>query len=441
MSGENIMIVTPCVSVGQFLDQEKSNQLHQNIQLSCANGRLLESQLIVSLVFYNIFRDFNCLSLQDSIIILPDHSVEELCVIFNAVYEQEYNKNESPANKEITGITNDNEVTQIKEELLAGGVEDTDEEQMYQGKIEEEFTPQMFEKCGLCNKMCATKGALNAHQIRFHRQQIKRKKVAIEGQIDIFGDDESELNYSCNACEYKTRRSDALKTHTERKHKDKDKMILSACDTCGYTSYISGNFKNHKKHCRQKSEQCSMCDKKCLTKEALRKHRKRLHKDEWEHHKAAKKMQNEITMIEKGKKTKEVKINENGEKKMFVVQTAVSISEESKQKLEQDKAEKAMKVICEFCPQLVSKDHLRKHHINIHKQDSVKKTEHIYPKVPCPHCSSLVSILTIRKHLRNSHNLRGGLGSIEVECNYCLIKLAITGFEYHVRYSCFARNK
>ena len=118
----------------------------------------------------------------------------------------------------------------------------------------------------------------------------------------------------------------------------------------------------------------------------------------------------------------------------------IPISEESKQKLEYDKVQRAVKVTCEVCSQLIAKDHLRKHLVYIHKQGSIKKAEHIYPKVPCTLCNSIVSILTIRKHLRKVHNLKGGLGSIEVECNYCLIKLPITGFEYHVRYTCFARK-
>ena len=118
----------------------------------------------------------------------------------------------------------------------------------------------------------------------------------------------------------------------------------------------------------------------------------------------------------------------------------IPISEEPKLKLEKDKVQRAVKVPCEVCAQLIAKDHLRKHLISIHKQGSTKKAKHIYPKISCPICKNKVSSLTIRKHLRKIHNLRGGLGSLEVECNFCLVKIPIASFEYHVSHTCFARK-
>jgi len=99
-----------------------------------------------------------------------------------------------------------------------------------------------------------------------------------------------------------------------------------------------------------------------------------------------------------------------------------------------------VKVACEICAQLVAKDHLKKHLYNIHKQGSVEKAKHIYPKIPCPHCELKVSSMAIRNHLRVAHNMTGGLGSIEVECVHCLNQIAIASFQHHVRNTCFART-
>ena len=39
------------------------------------------------------------------------------------------------------------------------------------------------------------------------------------------------------------------------------------------------------------------------------------------------------------------------------------------------------------------------------------------------------------------HNVRRGLGSLEFECNYFLVKIPIASFEYHVRHTCFDRKQ
>ena len=72
----------PEATIGDFLSQERSNQLYQNVQISCANGRLLENQLIICLAFYDIFKDINVLILADSVIIMPEFSIEEISSIF-----------------------------------------------------------------------------------------------------------------------------------------------------------------------------------------------------------------------------------------------------------------------------------------------------------------------------------------------------------------------
>ena len=222
---------------------------------------------------------------------------------------------------------------------------------------------------------------------------------------------EDEYNYSCSLCEYMTKRSDNLKNHVERMHtlqKDEDNLINFSCDNCSYSSNRIENLIRHKKtDCSEKNAKCLFCDKRSLNKEAARKHRERNHQQEWKQYNLL----------------------------------PIPISEESKQKIENEKANRGEKVKCEMCPQILSKDHLRKHIVHVHKQGSVKKAEHIYPKISCPHCEMKVSSLTIRKHLRLVHSVRGGLGSLEVDCNFCLVKLPISGFEYHVRSTCSARGQ
>ena len=80
----------PEATIGDFLSQERSNQLYQNVQISCANGRLLENQLIICLAFYDIFKDINFACFADSVIIMPEVSIEELCYIFTKVYNQAF---------------------------------------------------------------------------------------------------------------------------------------------------------------------------------------------------------------------------------------------------------------------------------------------------------------------------------------------------------------
>ena len=158
----------------------------------------------------------------------------------------------------------------------------------------------------------------------------------------------------------------------------------------------------------------------CKTKSSVMKHRGRYHKQEWKEYKEGKKSIN-VQIVSKS-------------------HSLIPISEKSKLKLKNAKAQSRIKVACEVCAQLVAKDHLKKHLYNIHKQGSVKKAQHIYPKIPCPNCELKVSSLTIRKHLRVAHNMTVGLSSIEVECVHYLSQIAIASFQHHVRHTCFART-
>ena len=65
----------PEASVGDYLFQERSNQLYQDVQISCANGRLLDNQLSICLAFYDI-KDINVTCFTDSVIIMPEFSIE-----------------------------------------------------------------------------------------------------------------------------------------------------------------------------------------------------------------------------------------------------------------------------------------------------------------------------------------------------------------------------
>jgi len=238
---------------------------------------------------------------------------------------------------------------------------------------------------------------------------IKKKRMKLK----------SALIYSCTKCESTFKRLGPLKKHEFIKHK-----IKIECDEC---SVAFNDFKTYQKHRHLKSPSivksvnCLFCTNRYSSKEGARKHKERYHQEEWEQYKREKK----ANLLNKTISPKE----------------PIPISEKSKSKLEQDKVQRGTLVPCEVCAQLITKDHLRKHLVNVHKQGSIKKAEHIYPKIPCPHCEKKISSFTLRKHLRIVHNLKGGMGSLEVECNYCLAMVPLNRFEYHTREGCFVRKQ
>eukprot|EP00092_Neocalanus_flemingeri_P006986 GFUD01007540.1.p1 GENE.GFUD01007540.1~~GFUD01007540.1.p1 ORF type:complete len:375 (+),score=81.02 GFUD01007540.1:42-1166(+) len=364
ISSVTIVMEQKVATVGEYLAHVRNSQPDQNVEISCQNGRLIENQLIVGLMFYDILKDINYVDFPDCVLIMPDYRTEEVSAMFTKAYNQTF-KNE------------------IKENI-------------------------------------------NHSEFVYHDTLEEIKDEPVDDSVDlIIKEDNSDQNveefkHVCSFCKFNTKRKDHLSRHIERMHTTSG---IYECDVCSYTSNVHENFMKHKKNpCTAKSEKCMFCEKRSVNKESARKHRRRYHQQEWEQYKADKTAEEQNAIEER-------KVQQ------------IPISEESKRRLDKDKAQNRVKVQCEICAQLIAKDHLRKHLVNIHKQGSIKKAKHIYPKIPCPNCEMKVSSMTIRKHLRKAHNLKGGLGSLEVECHYCLVSIPISSYEYHVRNTCFARNQ
>merc|ERR1719233_648142 len=199
-----------------------------------------------------------------------------------------------------------------------------------------------------------------------------------------------------------------------------------SCDKCSYKTIHSYNFKRHTQtqRCTNTNswkDMCQFCNKFFPTKDAMRVHRRRIHKEEWkkykderekdscnicgkaqlnpeiskeEHLKKCLKKQEYLAIkvisdpIERRKLKKKFKgitddiekksdekpsiYNKAGGLKSLSSEIPVPISEDSKQKLEHHKAQSAVKVPCELCAQLIRKDHMRKHLVHVHKTGEIK---------------------------------------------------------------------
>ena len=239
------------VSVGEYLAQVRNNQLHQNVQISCRNGRVLESQLMVGLIFYEVLKDINYACLPDSVIIMPEYKIEEVSAIFTEAYNQSFkNVEDNIAHTEVVYFDTLDQVKQEPEE----------ENDVY-------------------------------NQNEYYDLIVKKEHNDENGK---------EFKYFCSLCQYKAKRSDHLKRHAERMHTqgiaDDENLVSYACDICSYTSKIYENFRKHKKSpCTVKSEKCPFCDKRSKSKDAARKHRKRYHEQEREQNKEENKVTSDTT--------------------------------------------------------------------------------------------------------------------------------------------------
>ena len=229
-----LVLSNPAVqTVGDFLSPARSSQQHQNIEISGKNGRLLENQLMVGLVFYDIMRDIPFAYFTDTVIIMPDYTMEEICDTFAEAYKQAFKSSDQENSFQYSDVTNED----IKEEVA---------EEFENPKIGEDNT-----KIALVN---AEKG-----------------------------DNAEDLKHMCTSCNYRARRRDTLNQHIKRKHVSQDDLPVYGCEKCSYASNVIENFRRHMKDgCRSKSVICPLCEKRCLTKDALRTHKRRHHKQTFE---------------------------------------------------------------------------------------------------------------------------------------------------------------
>jgi len=201
---------------------------------------------MVGLVFYDIMKDMHFAYFTDTVIIMPDNTMEEICDFFAEAYNQAFKSVEVEEDAiEFCNIT----IKDIKEEVVEKAIED--------------------KLMGEDNRIMAL---------------VKEEK----------NDNSVDLKYHCTSCNYRARRRDTLNQHIKSKHLSRDSPVY-ACDNCSYESNVIDNFKRHVSYgCRSKSVICPFCEKRCLTKEALRTHKRRHHKDTFKHSFAA----NEIVGVE-----------------------------------------------------------------------------------------------------------------------------------------------
>ena len=111
-----LILSSPIQTLGDLVYPVRSSHHHQTIQVSCLDGRILETQLGVGLVFFTILKDINYGSLTDIVIILPDHTVQEIGHSFSQIYNQalrDENQEENVAVEYCNVLDED-----VKEELI-----------------------------------------------------------------------------------------------------------------------------------------------------------------------------------------------------------------------------------------------------------------------------------------------------------------------------------
>jgi len=418
-------------TIGEFLSEARSSQNYQTVKLHCNDGVMAESSLVVGLIFHKILIGEK-IDLDEAVFILPEVPVKEMQKIVNHVYDQQFyagikNFVEHPKREEEENIVVKVEDTWIEDGLkvadlsdplgkridtrmMGHSVEDSD-------TLEDNVNKGFDENSGLYSCDKCTYNTIHSYNYKRH---IQTQRCTNNTWTD-----------KCQFCDKAFPTKDAVRVHRRRKHKEewkkyREERQKDCCNICGKVQLNPDISKEeHIKKCLKKQEYLAI----------------KVISDPVERRKLKKKFRGIAESIDKDLEENKSIFNKSGGLKTLSSEIPVPISEDSKLRLENHKAQSAVKVPCEICAQLIRKDHMRKHLVHVHKIGEIKKVQHIYPKVQCPHCDRKVSCVTLRKHLRTVHSLRGGLENMEVECIFCLIKYPMSGFEYHVRHSCFARNK
>jgi len=225
-------------SVGDFLLQVRKSQIYQTVQIVCSDGRFLENQLAVGLSFYHLIKDINSEGFPDIVLIMLDHTVQEVTAMFSELYDHKYK-----------------DVADIKE-FVKSDHEDAIQDLVKIEYSDDDTTMQLFN----------------------------------DDDLNIKNIDDGAIELSCDFCNFKSKLSSRLKTHIERMHNVNKNLGTYKCEDCKFTANSHCNLLRHKKtQCNQKSEICLFCDKKYLTKSSMKKHRIRYHKQEWKEFKEGKK--------------------------------------------------------------------------------------------------------------------------------------------------------
>eukprot|EP00092_Neocalanus_flemingeri_P018866 GFUD01020429.1.p1 GENE.GFUD01020429.1~~GFUD01020429.1.p1 ORF type:complete len:441 (-),score=112.51 GFUD01020429.1:133-1455(-) len=423
------------VSIGEYLYDGMSSETYHTVQIHCRDGVMTESSLVVSLIFSKILIEEK-IDVTEAVFVLPEVNIREMKKIVNNAYDQQFFATQSTgAGHSRKREQEENIVVKVEETWIEEGMKVDDLRDRLDKNIDtsrdldpsvEDYDPsysdenenKSFEENGSffsCDK-CTYK--------TIHSYNYKRHIQTQRCTNNTWGD-------KCQFCDKPFPTKDAMRVHRRRMHKEewqnfKEERQKDSCTICGKVQLNMGMSKElHLKKCLKKQEYLAI----------------KVISDPVERRKLKKKFRGIAESIDKNSEDSKSIFNKSGGLKTLSSEIPVPISEDSKLKLENHKAQSAIKVPCEVCAQLIRKDHMRKHLVHVHKIGEIKKVQHIYPKVQCPHCDRKVSCVTLRKHLRTVHSLRGGLENMEVECIFCLIKYPMSGFEYHVRHSCFARNK
>merc|ERR1712179_125826 len=305
------------VTVGDYFALVKNSQLHQNVQISCSNGRLLQNQMIVGLVFYYFLKDLNFIFSPDCVLILPEYTLEEVNGLFSAIYSQDYHTTHKQsddhddilyvAKKQALDIVEEKHKSEEKSTKDAGDYSIKSEEK---NEVTNANTPYTCddcqytfigynkflshkrnnymcglrtEKCLFCNKISKSYESSRKHMERKHQCEwtIFKKENKLKRNLDVLNikTENSQLMESglyCDQCNYVTIKNDDLKKHVQKEHlSDRADLPYFVCKYCTYKTKTYKNFSKHKKnlqHCTPKTVECLFCDIKSSSKEASRKH-------------------------------------------------------------------------------------------------------------------------------------------------------------------------
>ena len=126
-------------------------------------------------------------------------------------------------------------------------------QQFHSRQTKEEKHPEvmMVEICAVCDQNFSSTFNLNRHITNKHN---------------------NTRLFECSMCGFKTKRKEQLKEHRETHNAE----ISFECDTCDFVSNRRRELEGHKQKCRgrHKIYQCENCDKKCVSPDALRMHKK-----------------------------------------------------------------------------------------------------------------------------------------------------------------------
>jgi len=393
----------------------------KKISIQCKDGILYENEMICCLMLFHTWEHENISLVDVDHIILPDLSMENFIDEKNKVfYSNESRKSLfSPRVKNQSG-----KIETVEEEIFLN----CKEENVF---VDELVTEQEIKKEDGVDRF------IDASEIKVEMEEMFLKRFICEmcsyttNKRNNFNRHKQKCTkeFRCDDCNFVTTRESVFK-----KHKSGVKRCTKdfKCSKCSYETGFLTSLQRHEEKClTEKPEKCLFCSKGAPTKDALRMHMKRHHKEDWE------KYQQEISAGEKISEEK-LKIDPTEKFTSGKKNEVKPISEESKAKLQNYKRASGMKVPCEVCGLPVRKDHMNKHLRGKHQLGRSINNKSIFPKVSCNHCDMKISAVGLRKHLRISHNLAGGYQEEEVECNFCLSVIPLASFEHHVR-GCFVR--